>query len=165
MKKIIVIFSLMMMVNNTGNAQEKIPQEALEEVFTDLNGVDISFGKILDQYKGKVVFIDIWASWCPDCIKGLPKLKELQQTFPDIIYLYLSYDRAFERWQEATVKYELEGDHYLIRSDWKKGSFKEYLKIDWIPRYMILDQKGNIALFKAIEADDEKIYSTLKNIL
>jgi len=43
-----------------------------------------------------------------------------------------------------------------------KGVFGSSINLDWIPRYMIVDKEGKIALFKAIEADDEKLIATLK---
>ena len=47
-----------------------------------------------------------------------------------------------------------------MQSGWK-GPFGNFVALDWIPRYMVVDKDGNIKLYKAIEADDTKI----KNIL
>ena len=44
-----------------------------------------------------------------------------------------------------------------------KGVFGKAVKLNWIPRYMVVDKTGKIALFKAIEADDEKLIETLEN--
>lgn len=155
---------ILIMFGCNTKAQEHIDYETLNELFLDLEGNEISLQNIINQYQGKVIFVDIWASWCPDCIKGMPKLTTLQENHPDLVYLFLSYDKTVESWKNGINKYNIKGEHYLIQSDWKKGSLRKSLNIDWIPRYMILDKEGNIALFRAIEADDKNILETLKNI-
>ena len=45
----------------------------------DLNGEDLS----LEQYKGQVVLLDFWATWCPPCIKEIPKLKKVYEKYKD----------------------------------------------------------------------------------
>jgi hypothetical protein len=46
----------------------------------------------------------------------------------------------------------------------KEGEFAAGIKLDWIPRYMVVDKTGKIALFKAIEADDQTLIATLKKL-
>ena len=121
----------------------------------------ITFKEILDQYKGKTVLIDVWASWCPDCVKGMPKVKTLQKDFPNVTYLFISMDKNYEAWLKGIEKYDVKGEHFLT-TDGMKGVFGSSINLDWIPRYMIVDKEGKIALFKAIEADDEKLIATLK---
>jgi hypothetical protein len=94
----------------------------------------------------------------------MPKVVELQKQFPDAVYLFLSYDKTPESWAKGIEKYGVKGEHYFVKSDWKGGAFSESIDLDWIPRYLILDKSGKITLYKAIEADDEKLITTLKNI-
>jgi thiol-disulfide isomerase/thioredoxin len=147
-------------------AQDKttFSSEALNSKMTSLEGKEIAFKDILAQYKGKTVVIDVWASWCPDCIKGMPKVHKLQEQFPNVAYLFLSYDREDARWKEGIKKYGANGDNYHVGTSMKQGEFAADIKLDWIPRYMVVDKDGNIALFKAIEADDAKLIETLKNL-
>lgn len=44
-----------------------------------LTNTRLTFGKMLEIYKGKKVMIDIWGSWCSDCIVGHPKLEEFRR--------------------------------------------------------------------------------------
>ena len=148
-------------------AQDKTEfgKEALEAKMTSVDGKEIAFKDILAQYKGKVVVIDVWASWCPDCKKGMPKVHELQKQFPNVKYLFLSYDRVDEKWKQGIESFNTKGgDNYHVGTSMKEGAFSKDIKLDWIPRYMVVDKKGKIALFRAIEADDEKLISTLKSI-
>ena len=137
---------------------------ALDDKMIATDGTETTFRQVLEQYKGKTVVVDVWASWCPDCVKGMPKVKALQEKFPEVTYLFLSYDKTPESWKEGIAKNNVVGEHYLIGSAWKGGTFSEAIKLDWIPRYMVLDTEGNVALFKAIEADDEQLIATLNTL-
>jgi thiol-disulfide isomerase/thioredoxin len=145
-------------------AKTEFPQEALAQNMTAIDGSTITLGQILEAYQGKPIVIDIWASWCSDCIKGMPKLQKLQQDFPEVTYVFLSYDKTEESWKSGIEKYGVVGENYLIQSEWKGGNFRKHIDVTWIPRYMVVDKEGKIALYNAIEADDEKLISTLKEL-
>ncbi|GGB68632.1 alkyl hydroperoxide reductase [Flavobacterium suaedae] len=140
-------------------------EKALNETMQTPDGATMDFRTVLEKYQGRPIVIDLWASWCPDCIKGMPKLHALQEQFPDVTYLFLSFDKTKEAWINGIDKYEVKGEHYLLgRDKWKGGALSEAVELDWIPRYMVLDETGNIALFRAVEADDEKLIATLNNL-
>ncbi|MFD2890504.1 TlpA family protein disulfide reductase [Flavobacterium chuncheonense] len=160
MKKIIILLTVAIISISCTQAQTKFKKEALENVMKTTTNTTISFEEILKKYKGKTIVIDVWASWCSDCIKGMPKVKALQKQYPDATYLFISMDKTFEAWQKGIEKYDLQGEHYLT-SDGMKGIFGKSIELDWIPRYMVVDKKGRIDLFKVIEADDEKLIHTL----
>tara|TARA_B100000795_G_scaffold256026_1_gene228144 strand:- start:2182 stop:2673 length:492 start_codon:yes stop_codon:yes gene_type:complete len=138
------------------------PQEALEDVFLSVEGEQKSFASILESHKGETILIDVWAAWCRDCIKGMPKLKKMQTEFPEATFLFLSLDKNIESWKKAIKKYKLVGSHYFISSGWK-GAFGKAIDLDWIPRYMIVDKAGIISLYRAISLDDYRIQEVLKN--
>lgn len=163
MKKIISLFSLFALFSCTQSSPEKFAKEALEETLITVNNEKISFKNVLNTYKGKTVVIDVWASWCPDCIKGMPKVKELQKNYPDVVFLFISLDKTQEAWKKGIEKYNIQGEHYFI-SGGMKGTFGKAIQLDWIPRYLILDKEGKIALYKAIKADDKKITTILNQL-
>lgn len=145
-------------------AQEETPttfsEAALNDTFVTLEGTSTTFKAILEANKGKTIVVDVWASWCSDCIKGMPKVKALQKANPNATYIFLSLDKTQDAWKKGIKKYKVNGQNYFMQSGWK-GSFGEFIKLDWIPRYMVIDENGNIKLFKAIEADDKNIKSIL----
>ncbi|QMU65562.1 MAG: redoxin family protein [Flavobacteriaceae bacterium] len=136
--------------------------EALAEKFMTIEGKEVTAQDILDTCKGKKMLIDIWASWCADCISGLPELKKLQRENPDVAYVFLSLDKKKESWKKGIKKYQIEGAHYFMPNG-NKGAFEDFLNISWIPRYVVLDETGKIALFKATKITDKKIIEALKN--
>ena len=93
----------------------------------------------------------------------MPKVKALQEKYPDATYLFISMDKTYEAWLKGIAKYDVKGEHYLT-SDGMKGVFGKSISLDWIPRYMIVDKTGKIALYKVIEADDEKLIKTLESL-
>uniref|UniRef100_UPI00404ADE13 thioredoxin-like domain-containing protein n=1 Tax=Flavobacterium sp. TaxID=239 RepID=UPI00404ADE13 len=164
MKKIISLFSAALLTLSCSQAQQaEFKKEALESIMVSADNESISFQEVLKKYEGKTIVIDVWASWCSDCIAGMPKVKTLQQQFPDATYLFISMDKNYAAWTKGIAKYDVQGEHYLT-PDGMKGVFGKAIKLDWIPRYMVVDKTGKIALFKSIEADDEKLIETLKKL-
>lgn len=168
MKKILLLavflLAAFIIYSYTNKQDDKtFKKEALENQMLALDGSSVAFKDILKKHKGKTIVIDVWASWCSDCIKGMPKVKALQTEFPNATYLFLSMDKTPEAWKKGIEKYEVNGEHYMA-TDGMKGIFGKSIDLNWIPRYMVIDRKGNIALFRAIEADDTKLIETLKTL-
>ncbi len=143
-------------------AQEtSFTKEALNDVFLSENGKEITLSETLKQYQGKTVFIDVWASWCKDCIAGMPKVQKLRKENPDIVFLFLSLDKETDSWKHGIEKYGVIGENYFITSGWK-GALCSSIDLDWIPRYMIVNPDGKISLYKAIKTDDANLLKALK---
>ena len=164
MKKLLTgVFLILTLLSCNSVDPTQFTEEALNDVFLNQNGQQIPFKAILEKHKGQTILIDVWASWCSDCIAGMPKVKALQQQFPDATYLFISMDKNYESWTKGISKYDVQGEHYLT-SDGMKGIFGKSINLSWIPRYIVVDKTGKIALFKAIEADDEKLIATLNKL-
>lgn len=139
-------------------------KEALAEKLLGTDDSQTTFKNILKKYKGKTLVIEVWASWCGDCVKAMPKLKELQANNPDVSYLFISADKTADKWKAGIEKHELnKGDHYMM-NDGMKGLFGKAIDLDWIPRYIVVDKTGKIVLYRAIETDFAKIDETLKSL-
>ena len=110
---------------------------------TDLNDKEVKYEQL--PLKGKLLFIDIWATYCPDCRKELPALEALQEDYKaePITFVSISVDRDKEAWK-AMVKEKKLGGIHLYASPETKELFKELYDLRSIPRYMLIDEKGNI---------------------
>jgi thiol-disulfide isomerase/thioredoxin len=139
----------------------KFSEAAQQEILLNWEEEEVAFQNIIHQYKGKKVLIDIWASWCADCIVGLPNLKRFQEEHPEVVYVFLSLDRTVESWKRAVTRLEISGEHYFMKAG-KKGELGDFLNLWWIPRYVVLNELGEITLFKATKITDEKIVEALK---
>jgi len=166
MKKVMLILAIVMTSISCGNAQKKeFSKEALKGKLTDTESKEITFKEILKKHKGKTVVIEFWASWCSDCVKAMPKVKEMQANNPNVVYIFISLDKTFDKWKAGIEKHELAGEHYWVNDEkGMKGTFGKSVDLDWIPRYMIINKKGQIELYRAIETDFEKINATLKTL-
>ena len=71
------IFLLVLFVSTLLSCQNRVETEfseaALNDEFVTLNGDSILFKTILENHQGNTVFIDVWASWCKDCLESLPR--------------------------------------------------------------------------------------------
>jgi len=162
MKKINYLFVLLFSIFSCNTeVPTQFSEDALNDTFITLEGESVAFKGILEAHKGKTVVIDIWAPWCSDCIKGMPKVKALQKDYKDVVYVFLSLDRNQDAWKRGIKKYNVNGAHYFMHSGWK-GAFGNFANLNWIPRYMVINKQGNIELFKATKADNNKLIEALK---
>lgn len=162
MKKILLLAFVLASISC--QAQKKdFSQAALDNKLVSLDGKEIAFKDIIGKYRGKTVVMEVWASWCGDCVKAMPKLKELQKNNPNVAYLFISMDKAEDKWKAGIEKHQIKGDHFWA-TDGMKGKFGQSIDLDWIPRYVIIDKTGKIELYRAIETDFEKIDATLKKL-
>ncbi|WP_298139511.1 TlpA disulfide reductase family protein [Flavobacterium sp.] len=164
MKKILLILSIVMTTISCSNAQQKqFSEQALNGTLTTSEGKEISFKEVLERHKGKTVLIEVWASWCSDCVKAMPKVKEIQKENSDVVYIFISMDKTMEKWKDGIKKHEIVGEHYWVNDEkGMKGEFGQSIDLDWIPRYIIVRGDMEVSLYRAIEKDFDKINKELK---
>ena len=143
------------------NSPTNFSKEALEDSFFDINNTSTQLKEILENNKGQKILINVWASWCRDCVVGFPNLKEFQKNNPDVKYVFLSIDRSVYRWKKAIEKYKIKGEHYFMKSG-LNSAFGDFLNSNWTPRYLVINEKGQIDLFKAKKITDKSIVEALK---
>ena len=139
------------------------PTKALEDKVVDLEDNSITIGKVIENNKGKIIVLDLWASWCGDCVKNMPELKTLHEKNPDVAFVYLSMDKTDEAWKNGIEKDDIKGQHYLLGNNWK-GEFGTGIDLNWIQRYLVWDKKGKIADYYSVKADDPKIQATIDKL-
>lgn len=103
----------------------------------------------LSDLKGKLVFIDTWATWCGPCLSQRPKVLQMAEKYkdhPDIVFLMISVDASKPRWLnflKDKTKGEQAGLDLLIVSG-MDTEYGEQFNIRFIPKYMLIDEKGII---------------------
>lgn len=129
---------------------------------TDINGEVVS----LSDFRGKVVYLDFWASWCPPCMYEVPYAKELKERFKDeedLVFLYISIDENTDSWRNTVKDREIKGVHLNV-----SGRYHEVPKsynVRWIPTYHIIDRNGIIFENNAKRPSNESIDDDLKAAL
>ena len=95
------------------------------------------------DFRGKYVYIDMWATWCGPCKQELPYLKQLEKQFDgaEIVFLGLSIDRDKAKWEEKINEGTLSGVQLYLGT---QSSFQEAYRAESIPRFILLDKNGVI---------------------
>ncbi len=103
----------------------------------------------LSKLRGHYVVIDFWASWCPDCRKDIPQVRELNRTYQrkGVAFIGVSFDTDREAWKNCIEKNEMSWLHYSELKKWKKETKidRDY-HINWIPTYYLIDPDGKVVL-------------------
>ena len=132
-----------------------------------------SISEALKPLRGKVVYVDVWATWCGPCkemFSHVPAFKEKAKDL-DVTYLYLSIDRpqAEKAWRKAIPYYQLKGYHLLAGQELAAAVYRELGNEQGslaIPRFLIVDKEGNIVVPNAASPDQpEKLIEQLKAVL
>ena len=136
-------------------------QPAPDFTLYDLDGQPVS----LSQFKGQVVLLDFWASWCAPCIGDLPDLRRIKRKAADqpLVFLNLSLDTDEAAWREAVDKHEIEGVH--VRADgWGADVAKSY-QVNSLPSYYLVDSQGLIVERLRMLRNTDEIVATIAKSL
>lgn len=97
----------------------------------------------LADFRGKVVYIDLWSSWCRPCREEIPSLRELHEKYKNdhrIAIIGISVSDSFDRWQKALSEDKPEWLQ-LFDSD---GAVDAAYEVHFIPKYILIDKNGHI---------------------
>lgn len=100
----------------------------------------------LSDYRGKVVYLDFWASWCRPCIAKIEMIKSLKQKMKDenVVFIHLSVEKNPLRWKDQIAFRKIEGVNVHIPEGMESDVLKNY-NVKAIPEYFIIDPYGNFA--------------------
>lgn len=125
-------------------AREKWNLASVGKPSPDFKGVDVN-GKeyTLADFRGKYVYIDVWATWCGPCRQEIPYLKKLDEDYKDaqIVFLSLSVDQDKAKWEKMVKEQSMSGVQLHIGQN---SSFQQAYKIEGIPHFILLDREGRI---------------------
>ncbi len=117
----------------------------------------------ISTYRGKYVVLDFWATWCPDCRKDVPKMKELYGKYAsdNVIFIGISFDKNDEVW----MKYIRENGMEWLQHREQKPKNESQVSIDyhvkWIPSIYVIGPDGKIMLGTVMIEKLEKLLETI----
>ena len=140
--------------DNSNKDYQKIPCKASFRSLSD----------VVKSLKGKVVYVDLWATWCSSCLSEFPYLSKVEKNIKDldVTFLYVSMDRPENavRWEKSYRYYKLRGFQLLASPTLAKAIYKEFG--NYIPHAVIFDRNGNIAEHNAPGLNQaEKLHEAL----
>ncbi|WP_295126099.1 TlpA disulfide reductase family protein [uncultured Chitinophaga sp.] len=140
----------------------KAGEPGLNFSYPDMTGKSVS----LKDLKGKVVLVDVWATWCGPCKAEIPSLKALEKEMhdKDVAFVSISVDveKDKEKWKEFVEKEQLTGIQ-LFATGW--SDITKYYNITGIPRFMVFDQQGNIVTIDAPRPSSPDLKKLLEKTL
>lgn len=128
----------------------------------DINGKEVK----LSDLKGKVVYIDFWATSCAPCVAELPYIKRLQEHYKsneDIVMLYVSFDNNPMALQKFLKEKSFDGLHWVDGRSFASEAAEKY-KISGIPRYIVVDREGLLVTADAQRPSGDP-YAVLNTVL
>jgi len=147
-------------------SQEKSAQKAQTDtqfveqaIFTDFEGEEVPISK----YKGKVVMIDFWETWCKPCISSFPTLEKLQEEYPDNFQV-LAVTPGFTDTKEDAQAFVKEHDYsfnFLLDSN----NLHQKLNVQGIPFKVFVDADGNFIKKSMGSYGPDEDYKKIKKII
>nr|MBP6411213.1 TlpA family protein disulfide reductase [Pseudarcicella sp.] len=132
---------------------------------TPKNEGDKLFEAMMKKYKGKVVFVDFWATWCGPCRSGIEKIKPLKEELKNeaIQFVYITNDTSpIDTWNMMIP--DIKGEHYKVSKDeWNYLASK--FNIGGIPHYLLVDKNGNVVKNKMHPSSNEELKSIFNEYL
>jgi thiol-disulfide isomerase/thioredoxin len=122
----------------------------------------------LSDFKGKMVMMDCWATWCGPCVKSLPKFVDLKNKYEgkNIVFLTISTDENIEAWRKKMgrdTKGLFEG--IQLNTELNENDFKKKYMVQAIPRYILIGKDGRIIKREAPQPYSEEIIQLInKNV-
>ena len=147
------------LINNFANLQYTMHGAPIPPIaFKDLNGNTVA----LSSFKGKYIYIDMWASWCIPCIGEIPHLKKLEDEYKDknIVFLSISTDEDKTAWKNKVKELNLHGNQLETGN----SGFEKIMNIQAIPHFILYDASGKLMYYKAPRPSTTEIRTLFNTI-
>lgn len=144
------------------------------QIFADYERVN-SIDEVIATLKGKVVYLDVWGTWCGPCKAELKYTPELKKKYADkdivFVYLDMDEDKKDQDWKDFIRINNLTGIHLRKNREQMNRFWKELLrnakdKAEYYPQYFIFDKTGKLVVEKALRpSNGQQLYEQLDKIL
>lgn len=122
----------------------------------------------LSDLLGKYVYIDVWATWCGPCRAEIPFLKTVEEKYQgkniEFVSISVDVEKDHDKWKNFVNEKQLQGIQLIADKNWLSDFITSY-KINSIPRFILIDPKGNIVDADAARPSDPKLQQQLDGLL
>ena len=114
--------------------------------------------KIVEPYRGKIVYLDVWGTWCSPCKRKLSESHKLKAELEgyDIVYLYLANSSPEKSWKNVIAEYNLTEPncvHYNL-PEAQQHAVEQYIELTGYPTYRLFDKQGGIHYLDWLEDEN-----------
>ena len=120
-----------------------------------------------EDFSGKTLLVNFWATWCAPCMQELPHAKQLKTMFDknDVVFVYLANRSGVIVWEKTIAERDIQGDHYLL-TETQYSNMSKTFEFSGIPHYVLIDRKGNIVSKDAPRpSSGDVIINSIKELL
>ncbi len=138
------------------SGQDRAPRFSLPDLHGNLYN--------LDSFRGKSLYIDVWATWCGPCLDERPHFENLMSDYQDsdkISFVGISIDRDTVAWSKMIQFHEMKGLQLYAGVE---SSFREDYQIRPIPHFLLIDKDGYIVDYDAPRPSSEKIRERIEEL-
>ncbi|WP_342083834.1 TlpA family protein disulfide reductase [Dyadobacter sp. OTU695] len=122
----------------------------------------------LSDLRGKVVYVDIWATWCGPCVGEFPDSRKVQAEFrgnDKIAFLFVSTDRDTLAWKKMVAAGKVPPGYHMLNGSDKPESVWDLYHVWGIPRYLLIDAQGRIVTTHAVRPSSGNVPAELRKLL
>lgn len=122
----------------------KFNTETILKDYSNKNSTNL-LKEIIDTNDGKVIYVDLWATWCGPCISEMPNSKAIEAEFDkkNVSFVYIAVHSEEATAKAKVAEMQMGGQHYFLNSIQSNQLFQA-LGVKAIPHYIIIDQQGEI---------------------
>jgi thiol-disulfide isomerase/thioredoxin len=161
-------YKKIMSLLSTERMKEKLRQRysSAKSTKAGLASVDFNYENFdggmtsLEDLRGNLLYIDVWATWCGPCLIEMPALKELIKEYAkkDVEFVSVSIDSKndYDKWRKMVSEKNIGGIH-LYDPEGLNSDFMKAFSVSLIPRFMMLDTEGKIITAKAPRPSSKEV--------
>jgi thiol-disulfide isomerase/thioredoxin len=163
------VFALLGTLTTTAQSAAENKTKKAKITIVDLNdekNASLTLNDVLKKYKGNVIYLDFWASWCGPCKREMPYSSKLKEEFKgkDVVFVYMSTDKNAAQWESMIAQLDITGENYRA-SDKVKQEIVEQFNLQYIPRYVLINKEGKVADENAKRPSDPMVKSDINKLL
>jgi thiol-disulfide isomerase/thioredoxin len=151
---VLIVLSVLVLTSCASLKKRQFTEKALNEKLVTLERDSITLNQILSNSKGKQLFVQVFASYCPVSQDSFDDVLKFQKANPEKEYIFLSVDHSYYDWKRGLKYVKPKGQFYYIPRK-GEGALGKFLKLKSIPRFLKINEQGEIEVYKSSKVSEK----------